>query len=121
MKTIQLLEADDRVEPNDWCRPLDFISMSGGMSDHYSFKSQYSGVPENNAQWVRVKYILGKAWHGCTVKEIDHGLGEFVKYEFVRGELPRRSILNLNNYNITDHTKDHCYVDEVWYDDDIPF
>lgn len=121
MKTIQLLETEDRVEPNDWCRPLDIVSMSGGMSDHYSFESQYTGAPENNVKWVRVKYILGKCWHGCTVKEIDRELGEFVKYEFVRGDLPRRSVLNLTNYNITDHTKDLGPVDEMWCDDDIPF
>ena len=105
MITLQLLEPDDIVEPEDWCRPLSITSMSGGHSDYYSFKSQYSGAPENNVKWVKVKYILGKPWHGKTVGDIDFGLGKFVKYEFVRGDIPQRSKLSLNDYNITDHTK----------------
>jgi hypothetical protein len=119
MKTLQLLEADDCVHPEDWCRPLSIVSMSGGHSDHYSFENQYTGAPENNVKWVKVKYILGKPWHGKTVKEIDKGLGEFVKYEYVRGDLPRRSILNLSDYRITDHTKVFRKEEEI--DDDIPF
>ena len=105
MITLQLLEADDVVEPEDWCRPLSLNSMSGGHSDYYSFQSQYSGAPENNTKWVKVKYILGKPWHNKTVKEIDKGLGFYTKYEFVRGDIPQRSKLSLKDYNITDHTK----------------
>ena len=105
MITLQLLEAFDTVEPEDWCRPLSIVSMSGGHSDYYSFQSQWTGAPENNVKWVKVKYILGKPWHGQTVNEIDKGLGKFVKYEFVRGDIPQRSKLSLKDYNITDHTK----------------
>ena len=105
MITLQLLELDDIVEPEDWCRPLSIVSMSGGHSDYYSFQSAYTGAPENNVKWVKVKYILGKPWHGKTVKEIDNGLGKFVKYEYVRGDVPKRSQLDLRDYNITDHTK----------------
>lgn len=118
MKTVQILEANDVVEPEDWCRPLDIISMGGGHSDYYSFQSEYTGAPENNAKWVKVKYILGKCWHGKTVADIDCGLGEFVKYEFLRGDIPRREVLSLSGYNITDHTK-VFYQEE--YDDDIAF
>lgn len=105
MKTIQLLEADDIVDPEDWCRPLSIVSMSGGHSDYYSFQSQYTGAPENNVKWVKVKYILGKPWHGKTVKEIDRALGQYVKYEYVRGDISQRSKLSLKGYSITDHTK----------------
>lgn len=105
MLTIQMLEKDDIIEPNDWCRPLSLISMSGGIGDGYSFKSQYSGAPENNAKWVKVKYILGKPWHGKTVGEVDKGLGKFVKYEFIRGSIPKDKELNLKDYNVTDHSK----------------
>lgn len=105
MITLQLLEKDDTVHPEDWCRPLSIVSMSGGQSDYYSFSNQYTGAPENNAKWVRVKYILGRPWHGCTVEAIDDGLGEYVKYEFVRGDIPQRSKLSLKDYKITDHTK----------------
>lgn len=105
MKAVQILEADDIVDPEDWCRPLSIVSMSGGHSDYYSFKNQYTGAPENNVKWVKVKYILGKLWHGKTVKEIDAGLGMFIMYEYVRGDMPKRQLLSLKNYNITDHTK----------------
>lgn len=105
MISVNILEANDAVEPEDWCRPLSIVSMSGGHSDYYSFQSQYTGAPENNVKWVKVKYILGKPWHGKTVKEIDNGLGEYVKYEFVRGDIPQRQQLSLKDYNITDHTE----------------
>jgi hypothetical protein len=111
MIQIQLLEAHDIVDPEDWCRPLSIVSMSGGHSDYYSFTSQYTGAPENNAKWVKVKYILGKPWHDKTVAEIDRGLGQYQKYEFVRGSIPRRSQLSLKDYTVTDHTK-------VFYDPD---
>jgi hypothetical protein len=111
MIALQLLEKDDIVEPEDWCRPLSIVSMNGGHSDYYSFRCAYSGAPENNVKWVKVKYILGKPWHGKTVGQIDRGLGEFIKYEYVRGNIPTRSKLGLSGYNITDHTK-------VFYDED---
>jgi hypothetical protein len=116
MISLQLLEKDDIVEPEDWCRPLSIVSMSGGHSDYYSFKSAYGGAPENNVKWVKVKYILGETWHGKTVKQIDAGLGRFVKYEYVRGDIPTRSRLSLSGYNITDYSK--VYIEE---DDEIEF
>jgi len=103
--SLQLLELNDRVDPEDWCRPLSIVSMSGGHSDYYSFENQYTGAPENNVKWVKVKYTLGKTWHNCTVKEIDSALGQYVKYEFVRGDIPRRSKLSLKDYRVTDHTR----------------
>jgi hypothetical protein len=106
MITSQILEVDDAVHPEDWCRPLKIVAMGGGSSDYYSFKSEYGGNPENNVKWVKVKYILGKPWHGKTVGEIDNGLGKFVTYEYVRGDIPSRSQLSLKNYNVTDYTKD---------------
>jgi hypothetical protein len=106
MIPLQLLEANDIVHPEDWCRPLSIVSMNGGHSDYYSFESCYTGAPENNVKWVKVKYILGKPWHGKTVNQIDRGLGEFIKYEYVRGDIPIRSKLSLSKYNITDHTKE---------------
>lgn len=119
MKTVQILEANDTVEPEDWCRPLSIVSMNGGHSDYYSFKSCYTGSPENNVKWVKVKYILGKPWHRKTVGEIDKGLGKFVTYEYVRGDIPPSSKLSLAGYNITDHTKTIYKEDD--YNDDIPF
>ena len=106
MITVQILEANDTIHPEDWCRPLSLMTMNGGHSDYYSFESCYTGAPENNVKWVKVKYILGIACHSSkTVKELDATLGKYVKYEFIRGEIPQRSKLSLKDYNITDHTK----------------
>ena len=118
MKTILLLEADDIVDPEDWCRPLSITSMNGGHSDYYSFQSEYSGAPFNNVKWVKVKYILGGVWLTKTVAEIDKALGQYVKYEYVRGDIPSRSKLSLSGYNITDHTKVFYNEDD---DDDMPY
>lgn len=119
MITVQILEADDVINPEDWCRPLSLTTMNGGHSDYYSFESCYTGAPENNVKWVKVKYILGGVWLTKTVAEIDKALGQYVKYEFIRGDIPKRQQLNLKDYNVTDHTKVYYQEDEV--DDDIPF
>jgi hypothetical protein len=86
--------------------------MSGGHSDYYSFQNQYTGAPENNVKWVKVKYILGKPWHGKTIGEIDDGLGKYLKYEFVRGDIPQREILSLSEYRVTDRTKVFYHEDK---------
>lgn len=105
MKTVEILELDDLIDPEDWCRPLQIVSMSGGHSDYYSFQSCYTGAPENNAKWVKVKFILGKPWHGKSVMEYNKAMSKFGTYEFVRGEIPTSHKLNLKDYNVTDHTK----------------
>jgi hypothetical protein len=86
MKTIQILEDADAVNwATDWCRPLAFVSMSGGHSDYYSFESAYTGRPCNNAQWVRVNIIFGACWDGQAV----HELNKLSRYEFARGDIPK--------------------------------
>lgn len=84
MKTVQILEPNDRVNPDDWCRPLRLVSMSGGHSDFYAFESMYSGTPENNVKWVRIKDVFGEYWFGRQAKE----LMEHIQYEIVRGDMP---------------------------------
>lgn len=83
MKTLQMLEPDDRVKPSDWCRPLSLNTMSG-YSDFYSFENLYSGLPENNVKWVRVDDIFGPCWFNKPAKELQTNQ----KYEFIRGEIP---------------------------------
>ena len=99
MITIQILEDNDIVNADDWCRPLEIESMSGGMSDHFSFRSVYSGTPCNNAKWVRVRDVFGKCWFGSKV-------GEFWKkgfeYEFIRGKIPEEHQLDMSEYNSAD-------------------
>ena len=95
---VQILEEDDLIHPDDWCRPLTITSMSGGMSDSYSFKNAYSGLPENNVKWVQVKHVLGSCWHGRPVSEFCKSLG--YRHEFVRGDVPVKHRLPLKGYNV---------------------
>lgn len=95
MISVQILEENDTILPTDWCRPLTLCTMSGGMSDSMSFKSQYGGTPENNVKWVLVKHQFGKCWDGQTVKAITEKLG---LYEFLRGTLPRSNQLDMAEY-----------------------
>lgn len=91
MKTVLILEDDDKVFDSDWCRPLALVSMSGGASDSYSFYSQYTGQPENNVKWARMSWVFGEYWFGKTVKELN---GKFTPYEFMRGDIPESHIVN---------------------------
>lgn len=91
MITIQILEDDDTIQATDWCRPLVLVTMSGGMSDYYSFESMYSGAPENNVKWVPAFEIF-PAWIGNTVGELNEAFDDcsgFVPYEIVRGDIPK--------------------------------
>lgn len=97
MIDVAILEFDDKVLPDDWCRPLALYTMSDGMSDGLSFKSQYSGTPENNVKWVKVKHVFGECWDYKTVIEIANSLG--IRYEFVRGNIPITHRLDMSDYN----------------------
>lgn len=95
MKTIQILEDKDTIDPEDWCRPMMLITMSGGTSDSMSFKSMYSGGPENNVMWVKVKDVIGPVWGGKTVREFNN---RAVPFEFVRGHIPVNNRLDMSGY-----------------------
>ena len=84
MRLIKLLDSDDRVLPTDWCRPMRFVSMGGGTSDHYSDVCEYSGLPMNNPKWIRVEDYFGPMWFDKEVSK----LCELELYEFVRGDIP---------------------------------
>lgn len=100
MITINILEPTDILEPNDWCRPLQIVSMSGGHSDYYSFQSAYTGAPENNAKWVRAKCVIGKGWFGKPVGDYLTGMKKFgLSWEFARGPIPARHQLDMKGYN----------------------
>jgi hypothetical protein len=96
MITLQLLEPIDLLQPNDWCRPLVICSMSGGTSDHYSFRNAYSGAPENNAKWVRAHEIFGPCWMGQPIGAMKSQ--DMTPYEFVRGDMPKAHQLNMRPY-----------------------
>jgi len=96
MITVSILEDDDTIKADDWCRPLAIVSMSGGSSDSYSFKSCYSGTPENNVKWVQVKHVFGKCWFGEPVSEFNR---ECEAFEFLRGTPPKEHQLDMRGYN----------------------
>lgn len=125
MITLQLLEENDTIESNDWCRPLAINSMSGGYSDHYSFKNQYSGTPENNSKWVQVKHIFGSCWFGKTVKELNgNGYSKHwpveTRMEFVRGEIPKKHQLDMKGFSSVASFEKKLKKQEE-YEDDIAF
>ena len=92
MIEVSILQNDDIILPTDWCRPLYLETMSGGMSDDYSFESCYSGKPENNVKWCHAGVIF-PYWVGGTLGKLKRRvLNEFGHYEFVRGNLPRNHI-----------------------------
>lgn len=95
MITVMILEAEDFVHPEDWCRPLELCTMSGGMSDSMSFRSCYVGSPENHVEWVKVKAVFGENWYGSKVKEFTEML---YLYEFLRGNPPRSHQLDMKGY-----------------------
>ena len=98
MITVQILEGDDRIDGDDWFRPLQISSMS--MSGGYSFKSPYAGTPENNAEWVKVKRVLGKPWFGETIKSFEKAMERTgLRYEFVRGDIPKSHRLDMRGYS----------------------
>ena len=98
MITVSILEANDVILPTDWCRPLVLQTMSGGMSDSMSFKSCYSGTPENNVEWAPANRCFGVVWfeNPTTVREVSKSIG--MKYEFVRGQVPVSHRLCLDDY-----------------------
>lgn len=86
MITVSILEEFDIIKPTDYCRPLQIVSMNGGLSDYYSFECAFSGTPENNAKWTRVDQVFGKGWYGEQVQSLLENVN--VPYEFIRGPIP---------------------------------
>lgn len=95
MITAQFLENEDTILPDDWCRPLQLVTMSGGMSDSMSYRSMYSGTPENNVRWVRVRDVFGPRWKDTRVIDVNRELGT---YEFVRGNVRPSHQLDMEGY-----------------------
>jgi len=86
MKTVMMLEPYDTIRMDDWCRPLELQSMSGGTGDSYAFTSCYSGTPDNNSLWARADTVFGDIWEGERLAVVNKTLRR--DYEFVRGDIP---------------------------------
>ena len=124
MISVQILELNDAVRADDWCRPLSLHTMSGGHSDSMSDKCMYTGRPENNVKWVRIDAIFGPMWFGEPLRKLNR---DWVKYEVCRGNIPSYHRLNMSGYSSHADTlrklnrRKEQYIDENDYDDDIPF
>lgn len=95
MIKIFILEPNDLIYPEDWCRPL---YISSGYGDSISTKSCYSGTPENNLKWVLVKHVLGPCWFFRPISE--YFRNNEVSMEFARGDIPKEHQLNMSGYTI---------------------
>ncbi len=100
MKQILILDQNDLVDPEDWCRPLSFFSE---WDNEYMDRSPFSGTPENNYKWVKVKHTFGKCWYGHAVNE----LCKLRLYEFARGDPPNEHLLNMKGYTILTQGGNH--------------
>lgn len=99
MISVQILEPTDIFQKDDWVRPLGITTMSGGHSDYYSFKSMYSGAPENNIKWVRAEVIIGQLWFGKTVGEYNTMCKKYgFPLEFIRGDMPKAHQLSMKGF-----------------------
>ena len=94
MIKIDILEGDDIIQADDYCRPLKI--MQDDWSDSVMFSCTYSGLPCNNLKWTKVSDVLGKCWHGKPVKEYNHKDKRFPE-EFARGAIPKEHILVVDN------------------------
>jgi len=93
MKQVYILEDNDILQENDWCRQLGIARE--GQSDIVSDWGTYGGQPINRMKWIPVSIIL-PYWVGKTVGEYNNGLDKLIyyhpKFEFLRGELPKHHI-----------------------------
>lgn len=94
MITIQILEPEDILLPNDWVRYMEIQYI--GQSDYVQTRNPYGGTPINFFGWLPVNQILGSCW-------LNRPLGDFLRanerldkphqpiaaLEFARGPIPK--------------------------------
>ena len=102
MKTIQLLEDEDLINPNDWCRPLIRSADYSNYSDAWMTSGTYDGNPLDHLKWIPVWLKLGQCWWGYKYQEYTSNKN-MTPIEFIRGNIPNTHKLDLiqNNW----HTK----------------
>jgi len=91
---VFILGLDELIQPDDWIRPLFLTEDEDGVSHDYTI---WGGSPLNNMKWCQVKDVLGKPWHGKTIKEYytfaaksnsGRGFPIVEHFEFLRGTPP---------------------------------
>lgn len=95
MRTIQLLEDEDLIHPEDWIRPL------GIFGEDFQIMSAYSGAPLDHFLWAPVWLELGEIWWGHTYGHYEQDVGEMTgrQIEAIRGCLPQSNRLDLSCHN----------------------
>jgi hypothetical protein len=87
MISLQLLEEDDIIQANDWCRPMS-IQPVDPWSDTIVFTNTYGGNTVNNVKWLTATQCC-PFWIGKKLKDFNDGMESTgTWYEFVRGNIP---------------------------------
>jgi len=95
MISVNILEADDIIHPDDYYRPL-MRSADFSQSDSWLRRSCYGGGPLDHLRWAPVWLILGRVWWGKRyARYMDVASRPF---EAVRGNVPKENILDLTEW-----------------------
>lgn len=84
MIPVNILEDDDVIRKDDWCRPLILRIIS---DDRIEFTCPHTDKPTNNVKWRRVSLTI-PFWIGVSVGKYHRKVGDSVRFEFIRGSIP---------------------------------
>lgn len=87
MITISMLEDDDVIKADDWCRPL---RLWGNDTGEVQPPNEYKGRTTNNVKWCKAD-IMMPIWVGRRVIEYHEAI-KYIKYEFIRGNIPENHL-----------------------------
>lgn len=87
MKTIQILDPEDAVQKQDFCRPL-HIDARGNSCDS-------DGYPTNFVKWAPVSVMIPEYFHYLSVGSLRE---EGYNFEFARGDIPAQHKLDMRLY-----------------------
>lgn len=94
---MKLLGRTDKINPNDWCRPLIRSADFESHSDMWSETNMYGGSPLDHLLWVPVWLKLGAVWWGDTYAAFEDFQTTGMRYEFVRGTMPANHVIDLES------------------------
>jgi hypothetical protein len=98
MRTIKILDKDDVITVETFCRPLG-VTYESSHSSAVLERATYSGMPINHMKWVPVRYVLGSCWIGKTVEEFSTDY-DYSEYEYAIGDIPAAHILDMYKYDV---------------------
>lgn len=103
--TVQYLELNDNIHPDDWIRPLIRSADYSSYSDAWLEVNAYGGNPLDHLKWSPVWLTLGDRWWGREYKDYNYKSRPF---EAIRGEIPLNNTLLKNPKWVARHP--------LWYD-----